>query len=211
MASETRPVGGFDRIELRGIGKMVIAEAPIAGLVIEADPDVLPQIITEVTGTTLVISYRMSSALITPGFLKKVEFAVAVPRLAGVALMGAGLVTGGGLTCDDVTVTLSGSGAISLGLHATSVSATLAGAGRVSFAGRAQSFDARVSGAGECDAAALEAVRARVEIAGAGSATVKVLEALDATVSGVGTVRYYGTPHVEQRISGLGSVRPADA
>lgn len=211
MASETRAVGGFDRIELRGIGKMVITEAPIAGLVIEADDDVLPQIITEVTGTTLVISYRKTVALITPGFFKPVEFAVSVPRLAGVALLGAGIVTGGGLTCGDVAVTLSGSGAISLGLHATSVTATVAGAGRVSFAGRSHSLDARINGAGECDAAALETLQAHVEIAGAGSATVHVRDALDATVSGAGTVRYYGTPHVEQRISGVGSVRPADA
>lgn len=211
MATETRPVTGFDRIELRGIGKMTITEAPIAGLVIDAEPDILPEIVTEVSGQTLVISFRTFASLFTPGILHPVAFAVSLPRLAAVSLVGAGTVTGGGLRCGDVAVALSGSGAISLGLHAEALTATVSGAGRVSFAGRARTFDARISGAGECDASALETVGTRVEIAGAGSATVRARDTLDATVSGAGTVRYYGSPRVVQKISGLGSVKPAEA
>jgi len=43
---------------------------------------------------------------------------------------------------------------------------------------------------------------------GLGSAIVCVVEELDATIRGLGSVSYYGTPKVRQEISGASSVKP---
>jgi len=51
-----------------------------------------------------------------------------------------------------------------------------------------------------------DAMRASVDLRGAGHATVWAVEDLDVAISGLGSVEYYGTPTVKKSVSGLGSV-----
>ena len=63
-----------------------------------------------------------------------------------------------------------------------------------------------ISGAGKIDGD----VRAQsVRISGAGKATVRESETLDASMSGAGKVSYYGDPTVKKSISGVGKVSRA--
>jgi len=210
MASETRDVTGFDRVTLKGVGQIKLAQAEAWSLRIEADEQVLPQISAVVEGTTLMIRYEVSWSLLNVGFLRPIEFHITCPALAALSIEGAGTAIGGGLTLGDLEVTLAGSGKISLGMHATAVKATIAGAGGMAFAGRADALEARVSGAGEFDGAAFEVGTATVEINGAGAAVVRVRDELDARISGAGSVRYHGNPTVRQQLAGAGSIKQAD-
>jgi hypothetical protein len=62
---------------------------------------------------------------------------------------------------------------------------------------------------GNFNAADLKSKKATVELIGTGDATVRVETELTAAIIGAGSVNYFGTPRVEQKVTGLGAVRPA--
>jgi len=72
--------------------------------------------------------------------------------------------------------------------------------------GVADDLDMNISGFGDFRGAKLHDKTARVDISGAGSATVWVDEELTAQVSGAGSVSYYGSASVSRQISGVGGV-----
>jgi hypothetical protein len=64
-----------------------------------------------------------------------------------------------------------------------------------------------ISGGGSYKARNLQSARAEVDIDGLGSASVRVSEHLGATISGGGSVEYFGDPSVDQDVSGFGHVK----
>ena len=48
MVEETRQVGEFDRIEVRGVGKIFIAQGQTPEVIVEAEEQVIKRISTEV-------------------------------------------------------------------------------------------------------------------------------------------------------------------
>ena len=55
--SETRPVSGFNKLVLKGVGSVILTQGAQESLVIEADPDIRSRIRSEVRDGTLTISY----------------------------------------------------------------------------------------------------------------------------------------------------------
>lgn len=85
----------------------------------------------------------------------------------------------------------------------------LSGAGTLEIDGRVGDLRIEVSGAGEVDARDLIAENVDIEMSGAGSADIYVTGRLDADVSGVGSVEYWGNPEKKNtQISGIGSIKP---
>jgi hypothetical protein len=66
-----------------------------------------------------------------------------------------------------------------------------------------------ISGFGDFKGADLHTQVARVNISGAGSATVWVDDDLTAGISGAGSIDYYGSASVTRQISGVGGVNHA--
>jgi hypothetical protein len=86
---------------------------------------------------------------------------------------------------------------------------SLSGAGSMTASGTADELDLNISGFGDFKGGELHDKTARVNISGAGSATVWVDDSLDAEVSGAGSVSYYGSPSVTRNISGVGDISHA--
>jgi hypothetical protein len=64
----------------------------------------------------------------------------------------------------------------------------------------------RLSGVGSYEAGDLESQTAKVSVSGAGSATVWAKNTLDASLTSVGSIKYYGTPSVTSHIDNLGKL-----
>jgi hypothetical protein len=95
------------------------------------------------------------------------------------------------------------------GLKSGELEMELNGAGVTWAQGAVDALDLEINGAGEIDASELVASTVEVEISGAGKAKVNARKELDATLSGVGSVRYAGDPEVvEKDVSGVGTIRP---
>lgn len=89
----------------------------------------------------------------------------------------------------------------------TLTNAALDGTGRLDLAGTASALDLRLAGTGLLDARNLTSQTVRALVAGTGTIRVTVRRLLDATVSGTGSIVYYGHPaRVQTHVSGTGAV-----
>lgn len=185
VRAETRPVSGFTKIELSGFGTMVVTQTGTESLKIEADDNILPLLTSEVQGDTLVLGVKPGTNITTA----RISYTVTVKQLTGIQLSGSSEARLDGVTTSSMSVGISGSG-------------------QVRMTGSADNQQIDISGSGNYDGSGFPTKTAKVEVSGAGTAVVKVSDALDVSVSGAGTVDYIGNPaRVNQDVSGSGSVR----
>ncbi|MBT1689744.1 head GIN domain-containing protein [Dawidia soli] len=104
---------------------------------------------------------------------------------------------------------VSGSGSVDADIQVTSLADfSVSGSGRISVAGKANSVKASISGSGRVLAANLETNTCDVRISGSGDVEINVKEALNASISGSGSVLYKGDPkQLNSHSAGSGKVR----
>lgn len=184
--TETRAVSDFTRVQLSGFGTLNIAQTGEESLSITADESVMPHLTAEVIGGTLELGVKPGVHLKPVG---RVTYTVTVRSLEGLRLTGAGMIS-------------------ATNIHTASLATDISGAGDLTLTGSAQSQTVRLSGAGNYHAREFETDTTEIRISGAGNARVSAKQSLNVTLSGAGTVTYYGSPQVSQRITGIGSVKP---
>lgn len=181
---ESRDVSGFTGVELTSVGDLRIEQTGTESLTIEAAPEVLPQLTSEVVGGVLRLGVAPGASIETD---VPIVYHLTVDTLDSLTVSGAGDVTAPDLRADRLTVEISGAGDVTLG-------------------GTVDTQVVTVSGAGDYDAEDLQSTTAEITVDGAGDAVVRVSDRLDATVDGVGSVEYIGDPQVTEDVSGVGSV-----
>jgi hypothetical protein len=208
-ARDYRAVGAVTEVVLSGSGNLTVVQGDVPDLVVTADDNLLPFIVTETTRGRLHITTRSGYKLQPHA---PIAFTLTVPRLEKVTVSGSGSVKMDGISGENLSVRLTGSGHASLrDLTCKSLSVTLTGSGTAAATGLAEKLTVRVSGSGEFDGAALMNVTGDVQVTGSGKAAVWSVNALKARVSGSGDVLYKGTPKLEKRVSGSGTVKRSDA
>jgi hypothetical protein len=204
VVTENRQVSGFDKVELSGVGTLLIEQTGTESLTIEADDNLMQYITTDVSDGTLHISFQDNTALTK---LTKLNYNLTVKDLNGLSTSGAGNAKMGTLKSGDMHIKVSGAGDVSIeDITADSLATELSGAGSVTVAGSVQQQTVDIDGAGSYKAGGLQSSEATVKANGAGNATVRVSDKLNATVSGVGNISYIGSPQVTQDISGVGNI-----
>ncbi len=205
LKTETVPVSGLSGVVLAGIGSLVIEQTGQESLTITAEDNLLPLIDAGVQGTTLNI-HNQPTAVLKP--TKPIVYLLTVKHLAAITLQGAGTVTTMKLSAPTLTVSLSGAGGATLsGLVTTTLTATISGSGTMQLSGQTQTQTVTSSGVGMYDATNFASHVATVRLSGVGNARVRVSDTLNATITGIGSLTYYGNPAVTQHITGKGSVK----
>lgn len=210
IIEETRTASGFDSISIDYPATVTITQGNTESLKVKADDDVLPGLKTEVKSGELRIYYkRDGDKRINP--TETVKIAITVKDVKSVQFSSAGELIMDGIDTDSLDIALSGAGNIELNdLTAKSLDVNLSGAGSMTASGTADDLSLNISGFGDFTGKKLESRTATINISGAGSAAVRVENDLDATISGAGSVDYYGSPdNVTKHINGVGSVSPA--
>jgi hypothetical protein len=207
VISQERQVSGFSKVELSGIGQLIISQGTTESLTIDAEDNVLPMITTTVTGDTLHIDFKNDNFQDNVIPSKPIIYHLAVKTINAIQLSGAGTVDGANLTSDHLSVSSSGAGSVHLqSITAQSVSSEISGVGGCELSGKVTDQSANISGSGSYNAPDLESQNASVTISGAGGATVWAMSTLNVTISGAGSVSYYDNPTISKTISGIGSV-----
>lgn len=173
---------------------------------IRADETVLPFLDTTVRDGVLELRYpfEVNPAVRPP---KPLELELTVVDLEGVELRDGGTISSFGLSVDRLALRSSGGGEIELdGLLATVLEVEVLAAGQIRVAGEVDRQRVTLAGLGAYDGRGLASREADVEVAHRGSATVRVSQRLRATISGSGSVYYFGDPEVESLITGSGQV-----
>jgi hypothetical protein len=111
--------------------------------------------------------------------------------------------------CKTLESHVSGSGRVELNTSvANNAFFSVSGSGKIQASGTASAVKTNISGSGRVLAANLETNKCEVRISGSGSVEINVKEALDAHISGSGSVSYKGEPsHVNTDASGSGHVK----
>lgn len=185
--TQQRGVEAFHSIDLRSTGSLKVQVGPAATLAITGTADDQKAITTRVQNGMLVIEQQGSRRWWPGG---SVDISLTMPQLHSVAINGAGNVDISGLAGGELTLVVQG-------------------AGNLAASGSVDTLTARVNGAGNMDLAGLIARDATVSVNGAGNVQVHATQGLDATVNGVGSIRYGGKPAgVKTAINGVGSISP---
>jgi Putative auto-transporter adhesin, head GIN domain len=184
VTKESRNIGGFKDVELRGIGNLSIEQTGSESLTVEAEEDVIPKLTTRVVDDRLIIGPEHSTIIHTT---KPIDYKLTVKDLKSLEVLGSANVQAEGISTHRLAVTISGAGNVRTG-------------------GKADQQEINISGSGTYRAEDLESKEVKINVAGAGSAIVNVSKELDAEISGVGSVEYIGDPTVKQDVIGAGKV-----
>jgi len=185
--TETREVGSFDSIDLKGTARLEVAIGSPASLTLEGRDEALQRLKTEVQDGTLYISSKRRD-WISLGTSPRITLRITVPQLASLNLEGG----------NDVLLTGFNGGAAKLRLE---------GATHLKGVGEVQDLTVFMAGAGHADLKDLVADDAKITVAGVGSVLVHPKNSLDATMNGVGAILYTGNPReVSTHMNGLGTI-----
>jgi hypothetical protein len=184
LATESRQVSGFTKVELSGVGDLTISQTGTESLTISAEDNLLPRLTSEVSGDTLVLGEEPNTSIVPT---KPITYSLTVKDLNGLAV--------------------SGSGNISVPkLTATALSTKISGSGSITANGTVVDQDLEISGSGRYQAEQLTSNTVKAQISGSGTANVLATDTLDVKISGSGSLTYTGNPQVTQEISGSGKL-----
>jgi hypothetical protein len=207
VVSQNREVEDFNSIEIDFPAELTVQQGNDTALTVEAENNLLPQLATRVSGSTLHIENSQPDWAKRVNPTRPVKIHITVQDLQKVDFPSAGTMKVENFTADRLDISISGAGTINLSnLTAHALTTNLSGAGNITASGSVDSLNMDISGFGGFQGGDLASQTANVTISGAGSATVWAKNSLSVEISGTGSVNYYGSPNVHQQISGLGSV-----
>ncbi|NQV02811.1 MAG: DUF2807 domain-containing protein [Bacteroidia bacterium] len=209
VKKETRDVGSFTAIKVGGAFEVFIKQTGTPGIVVEADEDVLPYIITEVSGGVLKIGMKKSP----PKFWNNahtLNVYITVADLNALSLSGAvEITTQTEIKGEKMEIEISGAVEADLNLQLQKLSMNISGATEIKLVGKAEVVNIEASGASELDAFDFEVENLSIYASGATDADVYASGVLKISASGACDVRYKGGASVNAHTSGASSVKQA--
>lgn len=210
---ETREIVAFEAVSIEYPGaEITIQPGDKESVEIEADDNLLPQLSTEVLSGRLIIKNVETDwkSIVNPS--KPVKINITVKDLNEIEVSTpVGDVEVNDLQVNSLKLVLSGGAQIKInGLQVNLLDTDLSGAGSIQASGTAEKIKLILSGWGSFNATDLKSNTATIDLSGMGDATVQVEDELAATITGAGSIKYFGNPHVEQDVTGAGSIKPAE-
>ncbi len=194
-AQETRSireVGGFDSVRFGTSGELIITQGDRESLEVVARAGDLPYIVTEVSSGTLSISRRGDGPFLS---FRTPVFRLTMKTISSLETHSSGSISARGVRADSLRIRISSSGGVSIAsLAASSLEVLINSSGSLRAEGTVDRQDVLLSSSGNYSAGGLECKTARVRVSSSGSATLRVSDSLDASVTSSGDVRYYGNP-----------------
>lgn len=210
IKKETRNVKEFAGISLSIAADVYLTQGNNHSLTIEADKEILEKIVTEVSGSNLLIktergvrfnSWRNSS----------IKIHITMPDVKMLSVTGSGDIKAvTPISVKNLSTKITGSGDIfisDLTLKRLDVSVT--GSGDIDFSGKVSADDisVKITGSGDVTVKGIEFTDAEVSISGSGDAYLVAKENLEARILGSGDITYSGNPLIDAKISGSGSLK----
>ncbi|MEG8945480.1 head GIN domain-containing protein [Rosettibacter firmus] len=183
LKTEVRDIKDFKNLEISGAYKVNVKHGDESSIKISAEENLLPYIKTQIRDNKLKI-YNEKNLSPRRGILIEIY----TKELKELNSSGASMIKVSDIKTDKFDVELSGAGNIELN-------------------GNCEILIARISGAGNLEAKDLKAYDVYVSVSGAGNAEVYAKNYLNASVSGIGSIKYYGNPkETKTNVSGVGSI-----
>lgn len=188
MVNETRDVGEFTSISLRGSAELQVKIGAERSVAIEGPERTLKRLATEVNDNTLYIHTSNREWVFPGGGNQRLLIKVTTPQLSELRIEGG----------NDVRLQ---------GFNGGRSMIDIEGAAHLKADGRLDDLIVHMAGAGHADLKNLVAGNATVTVDGVGSVYVNSTNTLDATMNGVGAILYSGSPReVNTSMNGVGTI-----
>ncbi len=199
-------ISNFDQLDIDGFYEVFLTHGKIEKITVETDENLFEFIEVSSEGNTLILDTEDGINLQSEHGIKVY---ITYRELSDISMSGAGVIkTENTLTTGDLKIKMSGAGVIELALEAKVLEIRLSGAGSIKLSGNVEDQELKLSGAGSVDAYKLRSKNCLVSLAGVGSAQVFATESLNASVSGIGSIKYKGKPrHLVKNVSGIGKIK----
>jgi hypothetical protein len=206
LISEDRPVSGVTWVELAIPADLEIRQGSVEELTVTGDDNVLPLLVTSVSGGKLTIRYQPQVEVQTN---RRPQITLTVKDLNDLRLSSSGAVKVVSLTTGDFDLALSSSGNVDIqGLLADEITVNLTSSGDIFIQGIANTLKLDVSSSGTFQAGELKVQEADVDLASSGEITLWVVNDLRVEISSSGNIQYYGNPSVQEHITSSGELIP---
>jgi len=205
VPGKTFAPGPFDSVYLTGVATVRFLQGDRDELFVEGDASVLDEVDVELEGRRLVVRNR-GSWKFWRSAQQRTRMVLVARDLRSLKVSGAAnFVAPEPVTLQQLQVDISGAAVARFDkLQTDRLVFSVSGAGDGHFTGRAPTLTVHISGKGDFYGADLESQQAKVSISGLGKARLWVHKTLDASITGIGTVEYFGTPVVNKKSSGVG-------
>jgi hypothetical protein len=201
ITSESRDVSGITRIELDGMGRMILTQGDEESLTIETDDNLLQYITTDVRGQSLQIKFEKNMNLVPT---ESIIIYVNLKNLSAISLSGGTSIESKRLATERLEITLSGMATVNVDwLTATELKIVSDGTGNIVLAGNVGRQEIELNSLGNYTTPNLQSQITEIVVGGAGNAVVWAEETLDVE----GDVSYFGTPEVNYKDSGFGDLK----
>jgi hypothetical protein len=210
IKTEEHSVSSFKNVEVSGAIELFVAQGDLKPVKIETDENLLQYIEVIQEGNKIIVQNREGINLRPTN---KIKVYVTSPVYNIIDVSGASSINGQNkiVNTENMKMEVSGAGDINMDVNAPAITAEVSGAGSVNLKGETKTFDLILTGAAKGHCFDLLSENTKVDISGAGEASVYASVKLDAEVSGAGSVLYKGTPtSIGQHMSGAGSLKKAD-
>jgi hypothetical protein len=205
IITETREVSNFTSVALLGDFDVYIEQSKTYEVIVEADENILPYVITE-NRSTNTLELRHANNRCLDG-TRPVKITIKTPELYRITNSGSGEIKCDYVYNNQFDILLSGSGVIDCyKLDTRDLQVTLSGSGNIVLNGVTVTSDMLISGSGHIKAYDMDQDECYVEITGSGTAYVYAFDYLKVNIPGSGNVFYRGAPDVDVRIDGGGRV-----
>ena len=203
----TRNTEDYNSVHVYGSLDVELIEGEEGFIEIEAEENLMEYITTKVVGNELIIKTKKNHYL-RPSDRKEIVITVPFKHLNKVEISGSGdIKSTATIKSDDFSVSVSGSGDVSLYVDTETLKAEIAGSGDITLYGNTKNVTIAIEGSGDVSAYEFKSENARVSIAGSGDVKLFVTEQIEASIAGSGDVSYKGNPgNVEKSIAGSGTV-----
>ena len=214
---DIRQVAGFEQVSLRAPNmesELEIRQGDCDALVIEACcPALLSRIKSQVRDGELRIwiagswTELLKDALTTSLTRERIRYTLTVRQLTALEFNGIVFVKAEHISTERLALVVRGMGQVSLdSLSAQLLQVDVTGACQVNLKGSVLEQRVTISAMGAYQALELESRQASIRLNGPSRATVWATDVLDVTISGPGSVDYYGSPRVRKSVMPMGRV-----
>jgi hypothetical protein len=184
VVAQARTVDVCEGVTVMSTGNVSLTQADNQSIRIEADDNIIGRVIAEKQNGILVVGLPDGSYTNVT-----VRIYVSMKTIKTLSIEGAGNIQSTNM------------------INSQSLNCSINGAGNITLQGQGDDLSCSINGAGNFNAKNFTAKTCTAIVNGAGSCTVSCTDKLDATVSGVGSVYYYGNPAtVNSTISGVGQI-----
>lgn len=205
LKEEGRNVAEFIELEVAGVFQCKVTQGDVTYVMVKGDENLLPLVVTEVTGSRLSVRMRDNTSVRTT---LPLELVVVVPDLKVVSAQAASQVEVGALVGLRELGFEGASQVRAVDVAGGELKLRGAGAARATVGGEVNLLDLELSGASRVEAGGLIAEGVKVRIDGASNGVVRATGSIGGSLSGASSLTVEGSPgEREVKTSGASSVK----